>query len=93
MEFSGDIPPNLSSTDGVLVNSVNAGGAQGVGIQILDNQKKAIGFDKKYTIGSLAMPETSYLINSRYIARYYRYGETITSGHVEAKMIFNIDYD
>ncbi|WP_392563919.1 fimbrial protein [Orbus wheelerorum] len=93
MAFTGTIPSNLSNTDGVLVNDADSSGAQGVGIQVLDSQKKPLEFEKKYIVGSLAMPETVYFISPNYTARYYRYGSSITPGVVDAKMIFNITYD
>jgi len=91
--FTGTIPSTLVNSDGVLVNDANSNGAQGVGIQVLDTTKKAIEFDKKYTIGSLTGPQESYYITSNYTARYYRYGNNITPGAVQAKMIFGINYD
>ncbi|WP_392563918.1 fimbrial protein [Orbus wheelerorum] len=93
MAFSGTIPSNLSNADGVLVNNVSSNGAQGIGIQVLDSNKKAIEFDNKYIVGSLATPQDSYFLTSNYTARYYRYGTTITPGTVEAQMVFNMTYD
>ncbi|WP_392553492.1 fimbrial protein [Orbus wheelerorum] len=93
MAFSGTIPTNLSNADGVLANDADSSGAQGVGIQVLDSQKKPLEFEKKYIVGSLATSETVYFVSPNYIARYYRYGSSITPGVVDAKMIFNITYD
>ncbi|WP_392560597.1 fimbrial protein [Orbus mooreae] len=91
--FSGTIPSNLTNSDGVLANEVSSNGAQGVGIQVLDSNKSAVVFDKKYIVGSLASTEISYYVTPNYTARYYRYGSSITAGLVESKMIFNITYD
>lgn len=93
LTFSGTIPSSLTNNNGVLINEVESTGAQGVGVQILDNTKTALVFDKKYTVGSLTGPQSSYTIDTHYTARYYRYGSTITPGAVEAKLIFGVTYD
>lgn len=94
LTFSGTVPQGLNSTDGVLANSKNSSdAASGVGIQILDNSKQPLVFDKQYKVGSLANASTDYLITSNYIARYYRYLDKITPGEIESKMIYNISYD
>lgn len=93
LTFSGTIPSSLTNSDGGLVNEVELTGANGVGVQVLGNDKKTIEFDKTYKVGSLTGAEGGYYIDSNYIARYYRYGNTITPGVVQAKMVFAITYD
>ncbi|WP_392562607.1 fimbrial protein [Orbus sturtevantii] len=92
MAFSGTIPSNLSNSDGVLINDVSSNGATGIGIQVLDSDKQALVFDKKYNAGSLALTG-NYFYTFNYTARYYRYGSDIMPGAVESKMIFNITYE
>ncbi|WP_392562604.1 fimbrial protein [Orbus sturtevantii] len=92
MTFSGTIPSNLSNSDGVLVNDISSNGATGIGIQVLDSNKQALVFEKKYNAGSLALTG-NYFYTFNYTARYYRYGNNIMPGAVESKMIFNITYE
>lgn len=93
LTFSGTIPTSLTNSDGVLVNDVESTGAQGVGIQVLDGDKKPLKFNSKYTVGSLTGAESGYNIITNYTARYYRYANTISTGTVESKMVFSITYD
>ncbi|WP_392562605.1 fimbrial protein [Orbus sturtevantii] len=92
MAFSGTTPSNLSNSDGVLINDVSSNGAIGIGIQVLDSNKKALVFEKKYNAGSLVLTG-NYFYTFNYTARYYRYGSDIMPGAVESKMIFNITYE
>jgi len=94
LTFDGSLPAGMKDIDGVLINSnTSSSGAQGIGIQVLDDSKKPLQFNKPYTVGSLAKNSNSYIVQSDYIARYYRYANKITSGKVESKMVFNITYD
>lgn len=93
LTFTGTTPSSLTNSNGVLINEVESTGAQGVGVQVLDNTKKTLTFEQAYTVGSLAGPVSTFVIDTNYIARYYRYGATISPGNVEAKLIFGITYD
>ncbi|WP_392565589.1 fimbrial protein [Utexia brackfieldae] len=99
LTFSGEIPSGLDASYGVLANT-SASGAKGIGIQVLETgSKKPLIFNKTYVAGSLASTQNGYLgylgylVSQNYIARYYRYGTQITSGDVEAKMLYNITYN
>ncbi|WP_392560871.1 fimbrial protein [Orbus sturtevantii] len=94
LTFSGSPPTGMKNSDGVLANTkTSSDAAQGIGIQILGNNKKPLEFNKKQKIGPLANTANHNLITSNYTVSYYRYAKNITGGEVEAKMVFNITYD
>ncbi|MGJ3352412.1 fimbrial protein [Providencia sp. Je.9.19] len=93
MTFNGENPVGISSTQGVLVNQAASSAANGVGIQVLERgNKKPLSFNSEYIIGRLVDKQTQN-IDLKYIARYYQYGSTISSGEVKSKMVFDITYD
>lgn len=47
LTFSGTIPSSLTNSDGVLVNKVESTGANGVGVQVLGNDKKRLNLIKR----------------------------------------------
>ena len=93
MTFSGENPSGIGSNTGVLVNQATSNAANGVGIQVLErDNRKPLYFNSKYKIGKLVDRQTQY-VDLKYIARYYQYGQSISAGEVNTKMVFDINYD
>lgn len=91
VSFSGVSPSNLTNLHGVLSNNATwQSKAKGVGIQIIDSQlSNPIVFNNEYILGNLN--KSNFSLN--YIARYYQYENSITTGLVKSTMMFNIDYE
>lgn len=94
IEFDGDVPDKMNNRQGVLVNQIkSSNGAAGVGVQVLERKvDKPLILRDKFKLGTLNDRQTKYL-DLNYRARYYQYGNSISAGEVNAKMVFNINYD
>lgn len=93
IKYDGNIATGTTLSQGVLRNErSDSSAANGVGVQILDGQKKPLAFEQDYNIGKLTDNQTKY-INLAYTAQFYQYLPKINSGVVEAQMIFNVNYD
>lgn len=93
MTFDGNLATGTSLSQGVLKNEKSGNiAAQGVGVQVLDSNINPLQFKKTYNVGRLANNQTQY-IDLSYTARFYQYLAKITSGEVEAHMVFNLTYD
>ncbi|HDJ1438891.1 TPA: type 1 fimbrial protein [Serratia rubidaea] len=93
MTFDGNLATGTTLSQGVLKNErTDSSAAQGVGIQVLDSRMNPLQFKKAYNVGRLANNQTQY-IDLSYTARFYQYLSKITSGAVEAHMVFNLTYD
>ncbi|AYN25851.1 type 1 fimbrial protein [Buttiauxella sp. 3AFRM03] len=74
---------------GVLRNQ-DESGAQGIGIQMLDENKKPVNFDSRKEFALKNLGEGHYAIPL--FARYYQYGQKVTPGKISTFIYFNIIY-
>ncbi|WP_297207218.1 fimbrial protein [uncultured Pluralibacter sp.] len=90
--FSGTLATGTTARMGALLNEkAGSSMAKGVGIQVL-KEGAPLEFNKKYDVGRLSNQEMRYLtIPLR--ARFYQYGQTVSTGEVESHLIFNLTYD
>lgn len=93
MSFNGELAPDTNKNQGVLENSsTELQAANGVGVQVLTKNDQPLEWDKQYLVGNVGIQQEK-AINLDYIAKYYQYKNEISSGKIQAKMIFNISYD
>ncbi|EMH4164028.1 fimbrial protein [Pluralibacter gergoviae] len=90
--FSGTLATGTTDRMGALLNEkAGSSMAKGVGIQVL-KEGAPLEFNKKYDVGRLSNQEMRYLtIPLR--ARFYQYGQNVSTGEVESHLIFNLTYD
>lgn len=93
MTFDGNLADNTTVAQGVLRNDLKGGSvAYGIGVQILDKNRKLVEFRKANPVATLTGEATQFL-NLAYFARYYQYLPQPTAGAVQAHMVFNVTYD
>lgn len=83
--FSGDAAANQA---GVLDNTAGAGGAQGVGIQIYDNDGTALALGTASKAATLIDGINTLSFAADYIAT----DSNVTAGNVDATATFNVTY-
>lgn len=93
MSFNGELAPETKKEQGVLENSsAELQAANGIGVQVLTDKDIPLEWGAKKPIGTVGILQEK-AINLNYIAKYYQYKKEISSGKVQAKMVFNISYD
>ncbi|NBJ35391.1 fimbrial protein [Serratia fonticola] len=93
MTFDGTLATGTSAAEGVLINE-HAGNqaAQGVGIQVLNEDQTPLEMGRPQLIGTLNDDEVHHM-TLKYFARFYQYLDNISTGEVRSNLVFNIDYD
>lgn len=90
--FSGTLATGTTARMGALLNEkAGSGMAKDVGIQVLKDGAP-LEFNQKYNVGRLSNQEVRY-ITIPLRARFYQYGQNVSTGEVESHMIFNLTYD
>ncbi|MFC0226929.1 fimbrial protein [Serratia aquatilis] len=93
MTFDGTLAPGTTAADSVLINeNTGSQAAQGVGVQVLNEDQTPLELGKPQLIGTLADNQVHH-ITLKYFARFYQYLDTISTGEVRSNLVFNIDYD
>ncbi|ERK14492.1 Fimbria adhesin protein precursor [Serratia fonticola AU-AP2C] len=93
MNFDGNLAPGITAAESVLINeNTGSQAAQGVGVQVLNEDQTPLELGKPQLIGSLADNEVHH-ITLKYFARFYQYLDSISTGEVRSNLVFNIDYD
>ncbi|OMQ23803.1 fimbrial protein [Serratia oryzae] len=93
MTFDGTLATGTAVADGVLINeNTGSQSAQGVGVQVLNEDQSPLEMGKPQLIGTLNDNEIHY-ITLKYFARFYQYLDSISTGEVRSHLIFNIDYE
>ncbi|VXC82880.1 Fimbria adhesin protein [Enterobacterales bacterium 8AC] len=93
MTFDGTLATGTAVADGVLINETTGSqSAQGVGVQVLNEDQTPLEMGKPQLIGTLNDNEIHH-ITLKYFARFYQYLDSISTGEVRSHLIFNIDYE
>ncbi|MFC5527347.1 fimbrial protein [Rhodanobacter ginsengisoli] len=81
-----DSPAAVAGKPGVIAPS--SGGANGIGVQLLDSTGTAVNFGSAQTVG--ATPNGNLSVN--YFARYFQTGTPVGAGAVQASATFTLSY-
>lgn len=93
LTFDGTLAAGTTAAEGVLSNeSTGNQAAQGVGVQVLNEDQTPLVIGKPQLIGTLNDNEVHH-ITLKYFARFYQYLDAISNGEVRSHLVFNIDYE
>lgn len=93
MTLDGNMAENTAAAQGVLRNEQKGTHvANGIGVQVLDKTHHPVEFKRATPVATLTSQANQFL-SIAYFARFYQYLPEVTSGEVQAHMVFNIDYE